>query len=138
VSRQAFRGGRRVSPSSAAEPVENDPSAVVVAAAATVAGILIARHLSSVPGPEATLTDPVFSIDGVASVAFSPAGATLATGDASGTTYLWKVAGLHLAMSLADPPQNSGGVSSVAFSPNGSLLAAGDSDGSTYLWRTPT
>jgi WD40 repeat protein len=105
----------------------------VVVAAAAVTGIVIARHGSSAPQPEATLTDPAFSIKGVSSVAFSPDGATLAAGDTNGTTYLWKAASRHLAMSLADPP-NSAGVSSVAFSPNGTVLATGDANGSTYLW----
>jgi WD40 repeat protein len=108
-----------------------------VAAAATVTGVVIATHASRAPEPEATLTDPAFSLKGVASVAFSPDGALLAAGDSNGTTYLWTIASSRLALSLPDG-SSSAGVSSVAFSARGTLLAAGDANGTTYLWDPAT
>ncbi len=71
----------------------------------------------------------------VNSIAFSPDGKTLATGDRSGNTYLWNVATASESAPLTDPNSGSSGVLSVAFSPDGKFLAAGDSNGRTYLWN---
>jgi WD40 repeat protein len=71
----------------------------------------------------------------VNSIAFSPDGKTLATGDRSGNTYLWNVATASKSAPLTDPNSGSSGVLSVAFSPDGKFLAAGDSNGRTYLWN---
>jgi WD40 repeat protein len=77
-------------------------------------------------------------------VAFSPNGATLATGTSNGITCLWDIATRKQAGTLADPragttsPQVFGGdaqVYSAAFSPGGTMLAAGGNDGTTYLWN---
>jgi WD40 repeat protein len=39
----------------------------------------------------ATLTDPATGSQGIGALAFSPDGQTLATGDTSGSTYLWRI-----------------------------------------------
>ena len=83
-----------------------------------------------------TLTTP--GRPGAESVAFSPDGATLTTGNGYGGTYLWSLTTDKKTATLTDPGSNSSdsGVSSVAFSPDGATLAVGDYDGSTYLWKT--
>jgi WD40 repeat protein len=40
---------------------------------------------------KATLTDPASGTEGIGTVAFSPDGKMLATGDTNGITYLWKI-----------------------------------------------
>jgi serine/threonine protein kinase len=72
----------------------------------------------------------------VNSVAFSPDGTTLATGDANGTTCLWSVGTGRLMTVL-----RGGGdakVLAVAFSADGAMVAAGYGNGSTYLWNAAT
>jgi WD40 repeat protein len=85
-----------------------------------------------------TLTDPRHGTLGVTSVAFSPDGQTLATGDWNGNIYLWDVGTGTRTAALADPDLQGDGVNSVAFSPDGQMLATGDADGSTYLWNVAT
>ena len=66
----------------------------------------------------------------VASVAFSPDGATLASGSWDNTVRLWGVADGRLLRTL-----DTDGVESVAFSPDGATLASGSVDGTVRLWR---
>ena len=70
----------------------------------------------------------------VYSVALSPDGKTLATGDASGTAYLWDAGTGRQTATL----RSGAKVFTVAFSPDGALVATGDGNGRTYLWQTAT
>ena len=72
----------------------------------------------------------------VDSVAFSPDGTTLATGDANGTTCLWS-AGTGRLMTVLHGGANAK-VLAVAFSADGAMVAAGYGDGSTSLWNAAT
>ena len=80
----------------------------------------------------------------VYSVAFSPNGHTLASGNADGTVGLWDVADPAHSRLLgqllsAFPGQTTGGgpaaVLSVTFSPDGHILAVGDDNGNIRLWN---
>jgi WD40 repeat protein len=79
------------------------------------------------PG-NAVLTSPGGA---VTSVAFSPRGQILATGNADGTVRLWDVAAHRQITALTRP---AGPVTSVAFSPRGQTLATGNADGTVRLW----
>jgi WD40 repeat protein len=93
-----------------------------------------ARHaiLAAAASPEtATFTS---SDGGVDSVAFSPDGKVLATGDFGGTARLWNVA---TGRQIASLPAGPGAVGSVAFSPDGKVLATGAYK-TARLWNVAT
>ena len=69
------------------------------------------------------------------SVAVSPDGKTLATGDGGGTAELWDLATGRRIRTLA---AGSAAVWSVAFSPDGKTLATGGNDGTVELWDLAT
>ena len=70
----------------------------------------------------------------VRSVAFSPDGRTLATGEASGHVGLWDLATEHKTATLTEGSFIYG----VAFSPDGRILAVGDDSGRIGLWDMAT
>ena len=71
----------------------------------------------------------------VYSVAFSPDGKTLATGDAYRHLELWDINAGKL---LVDTNKSRGTVTSVAFSSDGDTLASGDTNGQIQLWGART
>jgi serine/threonine protein kinase len=99
------------------------------------------------PGPVATFIPTAATLDGdftdrgsrisVLSVAISPDGQTLATGDLYHSTFLWNAGSGQLISTLTDPGFSQG-VSAVAFSPDGRTLATGDLAGGTFLWDVAT
>ncbi len=85
----------------------------------------------------ANLADCVFTkvLGTVFSVAFSPDGFLLATGDHYGVVCLWKTAS---GKKLLDCQGHLGEVHSVVFSPKGDTLASCGEDGSVKLWDIST
>ena len=72
---------------------------------------------------------------GIFSVAFSPDGKLLATGDTNGEVRLYKVAD---GQQLFICNSHKGWIWSVAFSPNGQILASGSNDQTVKLWDVNT
>ena len=71
----------------------------------------------------------------VNSVAFSPDGHTLASGNSDGTVRLWDLADpAHPRPRGPIPASGTASVQSVAFSPDGHTLASGSIDGTVRLW----
>lgn len=78
----------------------------------------------------------------VGTVAFSPDGTLVATGDVDGYIRLWDAAsrkpiGQPIAAEL-DDTVTGGGVIALAFSPDGTVLASAGMDGSVKLWNVAT
>jgi WD40 repeat protein len=71
------------------------------------------------------------------SIAFSPDGHTLATGNLDGMVRLWNVTDPAHPQSLGKPliPVRGNNVTEVAFSPDGHTLASGNGDGTVRLWN---
>ena len=97
--------------------------------------------LTAAASPEiATLTG---GSRAVSSVAFSPDGKTLATGDLDGMAKVWNLATGQQIRSLANGhdlifPQRAQSIFSVAFSPDGKTLATGDGRRHAALWNPAT
>jgi Protein kinase domain/WD domain, G-beta repeat len=82
-----------------------------------------------------TFPDPGTGIRHVNSVALSPDGRTLATGDSNGNAYLWSADTGHQIGVL----HGSGAkVFTVAFSSDGAMVATGFGNGSASLWNAAT
>ncbi|MHC5765446.1 MAG: WD40 domain-containing protein [Nostoc sp.] len=75
----------------------------------------------------------VETFGGIFSVAFSPNGKLLATGDTNGEIRLYEVAN---SQQLLTCKGHAGWVWSVSFSPNGQVLASGSNDQTIKLWDT--
>jgi len=72
----------------------------------------------------------------VYTVAFSPDGKTLASGNADGTIQLWNPATGHQIGKTLNG--HAGEVNSVTFSPDGKTLASGNQNGTIQLWNVAT
>ena len=70
----------------------------------------------------------------VESVAYSPNGATFASGANDGTVKLWDATTGENIVTLSG---HTGTVFSVAYSPDGMALASRSVDGTTLLWTVP-
>ncbi|MDY6940861.1 MAG: NB-ARC domain-containing protein [Cyanobacteriota bacterium] len=81
--------------------------------------------------------DCIFSnfLSSVFTVAFSPDGSLLATGEARGEVRVWEVATGKPLLAL---PGHTGWVRSVAFSPDGKILASGSEDRTIRFWDIPS
>ncbi len=77
----------------------------------------------------------VETFGGIFSVAFSPNGKLLATGDTNGEIRLYEVANSQQLMTCKG---HAGWVWSVTFSPDGQVLASGSNDQTVKLWNTST
>lgn len=92
---------------------------------------------------KANFIDPIFKqpFGAILSVAFSPDGAQIATGDATGNIYLWRVSDSQPLLRLQG---HTGWVRSVQFCPvqtemkNGYLLVSSSHDKTIKLWDTQT
>ncbi|MBD2514590.1 hypothetical protein H6G93_06125 [Nostoc sp. FACHB-973] len=85
----------------------------------------------------ANLAKSVFveTFGGIFSVAFSPNGKLLATGDTNGEIRLYKVANSQQLMTCKG---HTGWIWSVSFSPDGQVLASGSNDQTIKLWDIST
>jgi WD40 repeat protein len=68
------------------------------------------------------------------SIAFSPKGEWLASGDSDGTIRIWDFAGKKI-ISSTPPGQHDGKVHRVVFNPAGGLLVSSGADNVARLWR---
>ncbi|MBD2451653.1 caspase family protein [Nostoc sp. FACHB-152] len=64
-------------------------------------------------------------------IAFSPDGKTIATGNQDGSVKLWNLQG----QTIKTFREHSGFVESIAFSPDGNTIASGSEDGTVKLWN---
>ncbi|MBD2488228.1 WD40 repeat domain-containing protein, partial [Aulosira sp. FACHB-615] len=93
--------------------------------------------LHSVDLTEANLHESVFArvLTNVFTVAFSPDGKVLATGEADGRVRLWNA---NTGKELSTFIGHEGGVNSVAWSGDNLTLASGSDDGTIKLWDVQT
>jgi WD40 repeat protein len=88
-------------------------------------------------GARLAVPAPLFSLATAAlSVAFSPDGTRIGTGNADHTAMLWSGSDGSLAHTLWNINGHINPVYAVAFSPDGTTLATGGSDEIIKLWRT--
>lgn len=90
-------------------------------------------NLQNVNFTGADLSQSVFAkqLTSILSLAFSPDGKLLATGDVNGEIYLWQIADGQPVLSCKG---HAGWVHAIAFSPNGKMLCSASSDHTVKLW----
>ena len=87
------------------------------------------------PRQLASISPSLSFLPSILSVALSPNGRTLATGDDDGTVRLWDIAEPAHPHPLGQPLIGNGpAVPTVAFSSDGRILATGSLDGAARLW----
>ncbi|MFE5967356.1 hypothetical protein [Streptomyces sp. NPDC056463] len=75
----------------------------------------------------------------LASIAFSPGGHMLATGETSGAINIWNIGAPSQTRTIVPTLRaHASLVSHLAFDPTGRTLASGGGDGKILLWRMPT
>jgi WD40 repeat protein len=74
----------------------------------------------------------------ILSLAYSPDGSLLASGDLGNTVQVWDAASGEILRQMTRPGLPNEFVWSVAFSPDGKLLAAGSSDATVSVWDAAT
>jgi len=106
---------------------------VLIAAILLLGAVIgLAVGLSGNPQGQLSITATLAGhSDSVNSVAFSPDGATVASGSGDTTVRLWDGASFALTATLEGHWE---GVSSVAFSPDGTTVASGSYDTTVRLW----
>jgi WD40 repeat protein len=87
------------------------------------------------PASPAALGQSGTDAQGFSSLAFSPRGHVLASGDLGGAVQLWNVADPARPAALARFRTNPDGFALVAFSPDGRVLASGGDAGQIRLWN---
>jgi WD40 repeat protein len=87
------------------------------------------------PARPAALGQSSTDAQGFNSLAFSPRGRILASGDLSGVVQLWDVSDPARPAALGRFRTDTRGLVSVAFSPDGHTLASGDDAGHIRLWN---
>ncbi|MEA2345525.1 MAG: hypothetical protein QOF63_3694 [Thermoanaerobaculia bacterium] len=93
-------------------------------------GVIEIRDLRNPSAAPVTLTSGTAA---VSSLAFAPAGSTLASANLDGSVKLWNVDGSGSPVTL--PGSAGKRVTSVAFSRDGKMLAAGRAQGGALLWH---
>ena len=81
------------------------------------------------------LLDTIEAHDGAFTMAMSPDGELLATGDSRGLVLIWKLSDGEVVHRLADHEHR---VFSIAFSPSGDLLVTGSTDKTVRVWDVAT
>ncbi len=94
-------------------------------------------HLHQVNFAHSDLSKSVFNqtFSSILSVAFSPDGKLLATGDTNGDIWLWEII---ISQPILKCKGHKNCVRSVSFSPNGYTLASGSDDQTVKLWDART
>lgn len=82
-----------------------------------------------------TTDKPLFNLDGVRVVAFSPDGRMLASGGLNNSIKLWD---MNTGKVLHTFKKHTNRINSIAFSPDGSILASGSEDHTVKLWDLKT
>ena len=72
------------------------------------------------------------SVNPVLSVAWSPDGRSIASGDTSGTVYVWKVADQKIFFTYS---RHKGAVNALAWSPDGKTIASASADNTVQVWQ---
>lgn len=96
-------------------------------------GCLQTTNLQNVNFSRADLSQSVFAkqLTSVLSLAFSPNGKLLATGDVNGEIHLWHIDNSQVVFSCKG---HAGWVHSISFSPDGTILCSASSDHTVKLW----